>query len=292
MTGLPSFAIVVGLSVCALSVGSGCVGGDAPDDPFDTKNGGSGGSSGGKGGSTANAGSGAVGGKGGTGGGSNAGSGGSSATGAGAKGSHFPLVDGATWTYRHEYPAEPGRMPWDEIANMRATTYMDKPGFILEDEEDAQGERSASTMMVDGTAIYRVFKEVKVAGQVAFNTSYDPGFLRYDEGWTAEGDSADESYNSLQTCVMASSASKCAPGAKRMETTSHTFKVVSLNAEISVPAGTFKNTVQIERINQGDPDSVGDEETKQFWFAPGIGKVRELDLESQATEELSKYDIP
>jgi hypothetical protein len=290
VNGLPSFAIVVSLSVCALAVVSsvGCVGGGAPDDPFDTKNGGSGGSSG-PGGAPANAGSG---GKGGTGGSSEAGSGGSASPDAGAKTSHFPLVDGAAWTYRHEYPQEPGRMPWDEIANMRASTYMDKPGFILEDEEDAQGERTASTMMVEGTAIYRVYKEVKVANQVAFNTTYDPGFLRYDEGWQQEGSSVDESYDSLQLCVMASSASKCAPGAMRKGTTSHTFKIVSLNAEITVPAGTFKNTVEVERINLGDPQNVGDEETKQFWFAAGVGKVRELDIQSGATEELSKFEIP
>lgn len=275
MNGPRSFAIVFGLSCFALS-GAACVGGDAPEDPFDTGNGGTGGK----------------GGAGGTGGSADAGSGGSKSFKAGAKDSHFPLVDGATWTYRHEYPQDPGKMPWDEVATMRATTYKDAPAFILEDEEDAQGERSASTMVIDGTAIYRVYKEVKVSDQVAFNTTYDPGFLRYDEAWTKEGDSADSSYDSLQICVMASSASKCAPGAMRKETTAHTFTVLSLNAEIKVPAGTFKNTVQIERINQGDPQSTGDEETKHFWYAPGVGKVRELDLQSGATEELSSFDVP
>lgn len=275
VNGPRSFAIVFGLSVFSLS-GAACVGGDAPDDPLDSGNGGKGG----KGGS------------GGTGGSSDAGSGGSKALTAGAKDSHFPLVDGATWTYRHEYPQDPGKMPWDEVATMRAATYEDAPAFILEDEEDAQGERSASTMVIDGTGIYRVYKEVKVSGQVAFNTTYDPGFLRYDEAWTKEGGSVDESYDSLQICVMASSASKCAPGAMRRETTAHKFTVLSLNAEIKVPAGTFKNTVQIERINQGDLQSTGDEETKHFWYAPGVGKVRELDLESGATEELSSYDVP
>ena len=91
---------------------------------------------------------------------------------------------------------------------------------------------------------------------------------------------------------MASSASKCAPGAMKKGMTSHTFKVLDTNAEVTVPAGTFKNTVLIERINLGDPNSVGDEQSKQFWFAPGVGKVRELDVKSQATEELSKFEIP
>jgi hypothetical protein len=166
---------------------------------------------------------------------------------------------------------------------------MDKPAFILEDEEDAQGERSSSTMLIDDTRILRVYKEVKVSDQLAFKTSYDPGFLRYNEVWSDTADS--ESYDSLQTCVMASSASKCAPGAIRKETTTHTFKILEQHAEIKVGAGTF-DTVQVERINLGDPAINGDEETKHFWFAAGVGKVRELDVKNGATEELSAFDIP
>jgi hypothetical protein len=183
-------------------------------------------------------------------------------------------------------------MPWDEIATMRSATFNDKPAFILEDEEDAQGERSSSTMVIDGTSILRVYKEVKVAGQLAFMTSYDPGFMRYDESWSAsDAKPAESSYDSLQTCVMASSASKCAPGAMKVEKTVHTFKVLDEHAQIEVGAGKF-DTVQVERISLGDPAVQGDEETKHFWYAAGVGKVRELEVKNGATEELSAYDIP
>jgi hypothetical protein len=183
-------------------------------------------------------------------------------------------------------------MPWDEIATMRAATFEDKPAFILEDEEDAQGERSSSTMVVEGTRVLRVYKEVAVADQLAFKTSYEPGFLRYDESWAnAEGAAEELSYDSLQICVMASSASKCAAGAMRMERTTHTYKVLSDSVSITVGAGTF-DTVQIERTNLGDPAVQGDDEVKHFWYARGIGKVRELDVQDNATEELSAYTIP
>lgn len=272
----------VAIGLC-LTAAVGCVGGDAPDDEVDA----------------GNAGAGAKGGSGGAGGSKppDAGSGGSSGSGstalkAGAKDSHFPLIDGATWTYRHEYPQNPGKAGWDEIANMHATTYEGKAAFVLEDEEDAQGERSASTMVIDDTRILRVYKEVKVSGEIAFKTTYDPGFLRYDEAWAGSSDApAKESYNSQQTCVTASSASKCAPGAVRKETTVHTFRVLNEHVEIEVGAGKF-DTVQIERINLGDEAITGDEETKHFWYAPGVGKVRELDVESGATEELSSFKIP
>ena len=286
----------------ALSTG-GCVGGDAPDDPYATA---------GKGGSAASAGTGGGAmpkggsGGGGTGGGGSpaagtggsdpeggsGGSGGSSTPEPGAKDSHYPLIDGATWVYHHEYPQNPGRMPWDEIANMRMGTFEDEPAFILEDEEDAQGERSSSTMLIDGTRIFRVYKEVNVNGQLAFTTTYDPGFLRYDEAWADTGDEAQPlSYESLQNCVMASAASKCAAGAMRMEMTTHTFKVVSRSVSVTTKAGTF-DTVQIERTNLGDPAIAGDDEVKQYWYARGVGKVRELDLQTLATEELTSYTIP
>jgi hypothetical protein len=267
--------VSVAIGLC-LAAAIGCVGGDAPDDEVDAGAKGGTGGNGGSGGSKTDAGSG----------GSD-----SKTFKAGAADSHFPLVDGATWTYRHEYPQNPGKTPWDEIANMHATTHMGMSAFILEDEEDAQGERSASTMVIDDTRILRVFKQVKVADQEAFNTTYDPGFLRYDEAWADfSGAAKEESYKSVQNCVMASTASKCAPGAIKRETTVHTFKVLNQHAEITVAAGTF-DTVQIERVNLGDPDISGDEETKHFWYAAGVGKVRELDVANGATEELKSFDI-
>jgi len=267
-------AIGVGLGL------TGCVGGDAPEDPYATQQG-----AGGQGGQ------GDQGDQGGEGGSTDAGSGKGSQLQAGAKDSHYPLVDGATWTYHHEYPQNPAKMPWDEVATMSATTYMDEPAFLLEDEEDAQGERSASTMLAVGTRVLRVFKQVDVAGQVAFSTTYDPGFLRYDEALLETDDFLELSYDSTQTCVMASTASKCAPGAVRMETTTHTYKVISMHSEVTVEAGTF-DTIEIERTNLGDPTIDGDEETKRYWYAAGVGKIREEDQQTFATEELTTYVIP
>lgn len=273
MTVVHSFTRAVSLASVAFGLCFGvaaCVGGDAPDTN----------------------GAGGSGGSGGSGGGPVAGGGGATVLEAGSKDSHFPLVDGATWTYIHEYPSNPGKLPWDEIATMRATTHEDKPAFILEDEEDLQGERSSSIMTIDDTRVYRVYKEVHVSGKLAFHTTYDPGFLRYDEAWAnSDGSLQELSYDSLQVCVMASAASKCATGAMRRETTTHTYKVLSHNVMVEVPAGTFE-TVHIERTNLGDPTIPGDDERKQFWYARGIGKVKELDLQNGATEQLVSYDIP
>lgn len=274
---------------------SACVGGDAPSDPAGTggsagksTSGASGGTSSNKagtGGSSTSTGSGGTGGStasAGAGGAAGAGSDAGSQPKAGSKDSHFPLSDGATWKYHHENPT---KTPWDEVASAKATTYKDKPAFLFSDQEDAQGEQTTSTLVVDGTGVYRVYKEVAVGGQVAVKTAYDPAFLRYDEAWLSEGQMMTLDDDWTQTCVFTSSAAKCAPGAVKTGTTTHEYKVVSLHSQITVAAGTF-DCVLIERTNPTDV------ETKQFWFAKGVGKVRELDTGTNATEELTEYNIP
>ena len=262
-----------GRLLCLVLCTSGCVGGDAPDDPFAVGDGGRSGAQAAAGSSGSSSPKGGAG-----------GSGGTSVNGIepGSKGSHFPLIPGSTWSYHHENPT---KQPWDEVVTLEATTYKDKPGFILNDQEDAQGEQTASTLQVQGTGVYRVYKEVSVGGKIAVKVSYEPAFLRYDEAWTTVGQTVTLDDDWSQECVFSSSAEKCAAGATKTGTTAHTYTVIAVDEEVVVKAGTFKAVI-IERLNPGN------RETKRFWFAKGVGKVRELDLQSQATEELTEYKIP
>lgn len=197
---------------------------------------------------------------------------------AGSRRSHFPLSDGATWTYHHTSFLDES---WDEVANMRA----DGAAIIVADEEDAKGEQTQSTLVIDGTRVYRVKKQVLVGEALAVSTTYDPAFLRYDEAWTESGASVTLDDEWRQECVVASSASNCAPGAVKTGRTTHVFTVLDVAAEVSVPAGDF-TAVKIRR------DNPTDYETKLFWFAAGVGKVREENLGTGAVEELSAYEIP
>ena len=56
--------------------------------------------------------------------------------------------------------------------------------------------------------------------------------------------------------------------------------------EVTVPAGTYE-TVLLERVDLGDGD------TKRYWFAEGVGKVKEVEVLSDgstgASEELASY---
>jgi len=56
----------------------------------------------------------------------------------GSRASHFPLVDGASWTYHHSNLLD---LAWDETATLSATTYQGEDAFSLSDEEDAKRMR-------------------------------------------------------------------------------------------------------------------------------------------------------
>jgi hypothetical protein len=200
----------------------------------------------------------------------------------GAADSRFPLVAGATWTYRHTSLTKDA---WNEVATMSDTTYEGEPAFVLEDEEDAEGAQTRSTFVVKGTGVWRAYREVHVNGDLALQVTYDPPFLRYDEAWTQVGQSQTLDDDWTQMCIMTSVASKCAPGAVQTGKTTHKYTVVDTHVNISVPAGDF-DAIEIQRFN---PDA---SETRRFWFAPGVGKVREEDTESGAVEELAEFVVP
>ena len=201
---------------------------------------------------------------------------------AGSKQSHFPLVDGATWTYHHTNLLDE---EWDETTSVGETTYRGQTAFAFSDQEDDEGEQTHSTLVIDGTRVYRAYKEVEVGNVVAVTTTYDPAFLRYDEAWTESGISVTLDDDWTQTCVVASTASSCATGAVKIGTTTHTYTVLDADEERTVPAGTFRG-VKIQRDNVTDP------ETKLFWFAAGVGKIREENPSTGAVSELAAYEIP
>ena len=108
----------------------------------------------------------------------------------------------------------------------------------------------------------------------------DPGFVRLSEAWTEVGEPEEFLYQRVHY-----DGNGLNP---KVEARGHTFEVVAIGEEVTVPAGTFE-CVKIERVR-----TVGAEAGALaiFWFAPGVGKVREerpLDME---VEELVSVSIP
>jgi hypothetical protein len=89
----------------------------------------------------------------------------------------------------------------------------------------------------------------------------------------------------VQVCNFSSVAKTCGAGAMKTGTTTHVYTVMSTSTKLTVPAGTF-DTVQIKRV---DPNTA---ETKLFWFAKGIGKVRDEVPATGEVAELTAYTVP
>jgi hypothetical protein len=77
----------------------------------------------------------------------------------------------------------------------------------------------------------------------------------------------------------------------------HVYTVEDVSESVTVPAGTFRNCLRIRRERDlTNPDLMGAtdqaEQDKLFWFAPGVGKVREENSMTGMTEVLVDYEIP
>lgn len=195
------------------------------------------------------------------------------ASGGPVDGDFFPLQDGATWTYRHV--ASDGAT-FDEIVVMREVTYNGAVAFEMEDNADSNGENTISTVAMQDGKVMRVHKEVYMAAAPVLTVDYDPGFLRFDNGWV-EGDETNWMYDRTEydeTGALADEAVR-----------QQIFVVESLSTSVTVPAGTF-DCVQFLRTR---PDTGA---SKRFWFADGVGKIKHQTMTTGTVEELSEYSIP
>lgn len=186
---------------------------------------------------------------------------------------YFPLVDGATWTYRHSKTAE---APWSEITTMVAGTGADEGSFVLSDSPDRQDDITTQWWKQVGTAIVRVKREETRNGSVRSRTTYDPGFTRFDTLWSKEGFEQEISYTHVETDV---------DGTVTSERVQH-FIVLDIDASVTIDSMTYDHCIQIARTR---PDTM---DVGHYWFAKGIGKIKEVDPESLTTEELIDFDIP
>lgn len=191
---------------------------------------------------------------------------------------YLPLTVGASWTYDVTDLSVPG-----SLAVPKATT--------VEEFEDV-GERK------DGVEAFRIRTEkangVTVSWQEDRCTSivrhreqsfdsantmesdqyYMPSKLRIDETpehltvgarWTV-------AYEELEVDPVA--------GETRVSK-DETWSVEAVGESVTVQAGTF-TTVRLRKITSGEAD-------KQFWFAAGVGKIKE---EGEQREELKAYSLP
>jgi hypothetical protein len=107
---------------------------------------------------------------------------------------------------------------------------------------------------------------------------YVPGLLRFDRGRTTVGDNWAEDYMIYTVSV----PSDTQDGNWPMD---YLYEILEPKT-VTVPAGTFDCTV-LQRTDSND-SSV---EIKVYYFAPGVGKVKEITGDGSKTEELVEYHV-
>ncbi len=197
-----------------------------------------------------------------------------------ADGRYFPLVDGARWTYI--------------VTDLRDGTKASKSQTVgaIEDVGGAKagvqahrvtttkaGGTVVSWQEDTGTAVIR-HRELDMAGGTQTDEIYTPHKLRMDDSAarTSLGATYHEDYEEIATDLSTSAMTT---------TTKGEDWIVEVVGELAtVPAGDFC-TIRIRRqaTANGSPSS-----DKRYWFARGVGKVREESADRR--EELADVQIP
>ena len=190
----------------------------------------------------------------------------------------LPLAVGTTWTYR--------------VSDGSGGAAVEKTTTV-EAFEDVGGDKAGTmayrirTEKIDGVtvswqedrcdAIARHREtSLELDGGVAGEESYAPYKLRVDESaaHTAAGATWTLGYTEV--------AIDPVTNAQTSKAKTETWTVEGVAEEVVVPAGTF-TCLHVRKVGLEDGQS-----DKQFWFARGVGKVKEV---GDQTEELAAFTI-
>ena len=192
------------------------------------------------------------------------------------EGSLFPLETGNTWSFRTTKGSEIG-MKTQSVGALervggtgpKAATMAYKMSTTKDDGLDKTESWQAE---VDGRIVrYRERAYSATNGALELEEHWDPYKLRIDGTQLTVGTTYTEQYRETKLVDGAAPAT-----AMSMDT----WRVVSVNEMVTVPAGTF-STVVIEKV--------GGTSTKRYWFARGVGKVKEQS--GSQMEELTSYMV-
>lgn len=192
--------------------------------------------------------------------------------------SHYPLLAGASWEYQ-VVDVNGVELRKEIVEATKDPDAKDGVQIILTDNEDSEGERTKSKIRRIGQGAFRVHKDILVSGEIAESVDYDPGFVRFDEAWTklSKGESRDYSYERSTSLEKG-----------KEEQRGHRYTVKGKEVKIKVPAGVFTCVhISRERLTGA---SAG--EIVEYWFAPGVGKVREKRLATGKEELLIRFTPP
>lgn len=210
--------------------------------------------------------------------GTGTGTGGTGAPAMPTTGPYQPLTVGATWTYK----VDDKGVKYDKVNLVEALE--DVGGqhagvMAYRVRTTVPSESQLTWYQVSGTQVLRLRDQDldMTSGAVKSEDWYVPSRLRVDESpdkmmvgatWTLM-------YMDMHTSLT-----------KGSSTTSETdgWKVEAIDETVTVPAGSFL-ALRLTHVDQSDGS------TKSYWFARGVGKVREATTAGHI-EELASYQVP
>jgi hypothetical protein len=199
---------------------------------------------------------------------------------------YFPLVPGSWWQYVHK--------DWTERVETTTTTFNGQDAFLMTDSPNPSDKLRSDSIIqsIDGRVARMSKEEFLVDGDTQVlnsSVSYGAGFTRFDENW------ANQPVGYRDTPEYVRVETRPDGTVRPPEARKHTFEIISLSEPVETGKGTF-DCIVIQRTKDWQAEAEGldsdEAQTKRFWFARGIGKVQEYNLESNNTELLIDYSIP
>ncbi|HEU5077230.1 MAG TPA: hypothetical protein VFU02_23725 [Polyangiaceae bacterium] len=190
---------------------------------------------------------------------------------------YYPMRDGLVSVYRHS-----NKGGWDETVTLTA---LGDDRFSEVDSPSPDGERTESVQEVDAAGrVWRIEKHDYVDDELDISVEYEPGFIRFDPAWLAlqPNESVRMAYERTET------AAGDTPDPARERAHIYTSQGYE---SVTVLDRTYHDCLVIQRQRDyEDTQGNAEDEEKQFYFAPDVGKVLEVNLDSGHTEELVSND--
>jgi hypothetical protein len=197
---------------------------------------------------------------------------------------YFPLAVGARWTYKNVDAAGVETTLVKEIDRCEEVAFVDCDSGLDRDETTyvqvttggGADPDEANTLYLEETedGIVRVKQDFIQADVLDHYVTYSPYFMRLFNG--PYGDDRVETYDH----------ERCEYDVAGVDPPTQTHRSylhrVLGHEGVTVPAGSYDALV-IERIDQSDAD------TKRYYWAPGVGKVKEEAVGSTEVEELVEF---
>lgn len=182
----------------------------------------------------------------------------------------IPLAVGNRWTFRITDSAGIVSEKTQEV--LEATMAPDgRPAFVMLTRR-ALDKGTRSVQLVDEGRLLRASEQTLQGDAVINDYIFEPYGLRIDSSVVTLGATYTDQHDKHQVDGVGTIL--------QTESKAHTFRVEAVDEVVQVPAGDF-TCIRVSRQREGSADKI-------YWYAPGVGKVREI---GGQTEELESYSV-